>query len=257
LNSQKLFFGGIFFLCPLLLFSQLRSLNDLFPSGNTEQLAGGLSSKGYLYYGQRSENLSLLLNASDSARISKSMLGPNPGFFVEALRVVPRRNIELLNVYNALEKIRGLKGRMHYSASTKKSTMLFTNAVRLEGPDKLKSFLPDPPPFSSIPFFEKFYVRLTDAQFGHCYYEISLTAGKHGILYRINNFKTVTYGPIPVIKEKTLTALIYIEPVKEGLALYCLAGAEVSDFITKHVDVGSALTKRMDVFIEWLLDGLE
>jgi len=75
-------------------------------------------------------------------------------------------------------------------------------------------------------------------------------------MYQITNFKTLTYGPFPVVKERAMTVLIYIEPVEEGLVLYCLAGAEVSDFIAKYVDIPSALNKRMEIFIGWLLDGI-
>ena len=251
-----LLFFLIYFACPLFLFPQVRKFSELFPLISTEQRNTVYSSQGYLFYGKRTENLSLFLQTDANTRITKSSLGEKPGFFVEALRVVPRRNISLISIYNALEKIRTLKGRIYPSATSKKNIPLFTDATRIEGPRKLKAFLPDPPPAVSVPYRETFHVRLTDSRFGHCYYEITLTSGRQGILYKINNFKSVTYGPIPVMKEKTFTALLYIEPVEEGLALYCLAGAEVSDFIAKHVDIPSALNKRMDVFISWMLDGI-
>ena len=248
--------GLLFFLCPFFLSSQARPLAGLFPGASTEQRSAAFSDKGYLYYGKRAEDLTLVPQTGDNTRISKFSLGANPGVFVEALRIIPRKNISLVSIYNALERIQDLKGRMYFSHSGKKNLPLFTDATRIESPGKLKNFLPDPPPAASVPYRETFYVRLTDARFGNCFYEISLTSSAQGILYRINNFKTVTYGPISVMKEKTFTALLYIEQVEEGLAVYCLAGAEVSDFIAKYVDIGSALNKRMDVFIAWLLDGI-
>jgi len=238
-------------------FSQIRSFTETFPAARVEQKNAVLSAEGYLYYGKRSEHLTLMPHTGAPIFISKSSLGPNPGFFVEAVRVLPHKNISLLSVYNSLEKIQGLKGRIYYSDSAKRNMPIFTDAVRIEGTKKLKSFLPDPPPSAAMPAMENFYIRITDVLFGHCYYEVLLLTSRQGIMCKITNFKNVTYGPIPVMKEKTFTALIYIEPVEEGLALYCLAGAEVSDFILKHVNVSSALNKRMDVLIQWLLDGIQ
>ena len=221
-----------------------------------EQRNTAFSSRGYLYHGKRSENLTLLPNAPDNTRISKSSLGSNPGFFVEALRIIPRKNTPLLSIYNALTKIQGLKGRAYYSEHSKKEIPLFSDATRIESPDKQKVLLPDPLQSYLVPQRETFYIRLTDSRFGNCFYEITITSSSRGILYKITNFKSVTYGPIPVMRARTFTALLYIEPVTEGLAVYCLAGAEVSDFIQRFVNVGSALNKRMDVFTTWMLDGL-
>ena len=238
------------------LFSQVKPLIELFPTSSAEQRIAAFTQSGYLYYGRRMDSLTLPPSTMENTKITKSSLGPNPGFFVEALRIVPRKNIALVRIYNSLGNIQGLKGRVYYSASSKKNAPLFTDAIRIEGPEKLKSFLPDPPPAASVPYRETFYARLTDARFGNCYYEISLAGSQRGVLYKITNFRTVSFGPFPVMKARTFSALIYIEPVEEGLALYCLAGAEVSDFVAKYVDIGSALNKRLDVFIAWMLDGI-
>ncbi|GHV86366.1 hypothetical protein AGMMS50230_19740 [Spirochaetia bacterium] len=255
-------FSVVFFLVICLtipgvsLFSQSRSVTALFPRSSTEQLGEALLPKGYLYYGTRKESPTLLPETPGTIFISKASLGPNPGFFVEALRIVPRKNINPLSVYQALEKIQGLKGKTYHSVTRNRDIPLFEDAVRIEGPKKTRVFLPDPPPAQTLPPEETMYVRLTDANFGHCYYEISLKTSQEGILCKIINVKSLTFGPIPVMKEKTFTALLYIEPIQEGLAVYCLAGAEVSDFIAKYVDISSALNKRMDVFVSWLLDGI-
>ena len=238
------------------LFSQARPLMELFPASTAEQRIAAFNQNRYLYYGRRMDSLTLPPSTMENTKITKSALGPNPGFFVEALRIVPQRNVTLVRIYNSLRNIQGLKGRVYFSASSKKNVPLFTDAIRIEGPEKLKSFLPDPLPAASVPYRETFYARLTDVRFGNCYYEISLAGNQRGILYKITNFRNVNFGPFPVMKARTFTALIYIEPVEEGLALYCLTGAEVSDFIAKYVDIGSALNKRLDVFIAWMLEGI-
>lgn len=238
------------------LFSQQRHFSDLFPAISAERQKAAFSSERYLYYGNKSENLTIVPKTGERLNVSKSSLGKNPGFFVEALQVVPQKNISLLRIFNALEKIRNLKGKTYYSAASKKNTPLFSDAVRVEGPKRINSFLPDPPMAATMPLDKSMYVRVTDARFGNCYFEISFKTDNQGILYKIDNFKTLTFGPIPVVKEKAMTVLLYIEPIEEGLVLYCLAGAEVSDFITKYVDIPSALNKRMEIFIKWLLEGI-
>lgn len=239
------------------LFSQQRHFSELFPAITAEQQKAAFSSERYLYHGNRSENLTLVPKTGTTLGISKSSLGKNPGFFVEALQIVPQKNIPLLRICNALERIQNLKGKTYYSSVSKKYMPLFTDAVRLEEPGKLNSFIPDPPPLGFMPVEKTMYVRVTDVRFGHCYFEISFKSNQQGILYKITNFKALTFGPITVVKEKAMTVLLYIEPIEEGLALYCLAGAEVSDFITKYVDIPSALNKRMEVFIKWLLEGIK
>jgi hypothetical protein len=227
----------------------------MFPTIGEEQRNAAFSVRGYLYSGAM-ENITLLPETSGNIVLTKASLGKNPGFCAEALRITSSRGVSLLRIYNALEKIQGLKGRVYHSATRDRYIPLFEDAVRIEGPQKIRSFLPDPPPALVVSAQETMYVRLTDVNFGHCYYEISLKSSRQGILCTIRNFKTVTFGPIPVMREHTLTALLYLEPIEEGLAVYCLAGAEVSDFIAKHVNIPSALSKRMDVIIDWILDGI-
>jgi len=246
-----------FIIIPVLCFPQQRHFSELFPAITAEQQKAVFSSERYLYYGSRSENLTLVPKTGETLGISKSSLGKKPGFFVEALQIVPQKNVPLVRIFNALEKIQNLKGKTYYSATSKKNLPLFTDAVRLEGPGKLNSFIPDPPPSGFMPVDKTIYVRVTDIRFGNCYFEISFKNNNQGILYKITNFRALTFGPITVVKEKAMTVLLYIEPIEEGLALYCLAGAEVSDFITKYVDIPTALNKRMEVFIKWLLEGIK
>ena len=257
IKTIRQIFTVLLFVMPVFcLFSQPRRLAELYPDISEEQRSRAYSAGGYLYYGAKSENLTLIPQTGKTLPISKSSLGQKPGFFVEALRIVPRKNISLLSIFNALEKIRDLKGRTYYSAGSKKHLPLFTDAVRIEGPGKLNVFLPDPLPALAVPAIKTMYARLTDARFGNCYFDITLRSDQHGIQYRITNFKALTYGPIPVVKEWAMTVMIYIEPVEEGLVLYCLAGSEVSDFIARYVDIPSALNKRMEIFTNWMLDGI-
>jgi hypothetical protein len=62
---------------------------------------------------------------------------------------------------------------------------------------------------------------------------------------------------IPVIKEEKFTAQLYFEVIKEGILIYGLAGAEVSDLISTRIDMPSAIRKRLEVIISWVTVGLK
>jgi hypothetical protein len=52
-------------------------------------------------------------------------------------------------------------------------------------------------------------------------------------------------------------ARFYMEPLSEGVLLYSVSGADVSDFVAKQVDMPSAVTKRLRVITGWVIDGLK
>ena len=241
------------------LFAELRSFETVFPGLPAEIRTAVFSEGGYIKSSEIADFS--LIGGDDGARldprIRSAVLDTRPPFVVEALRVIPLtpNTAGLLEVYNALGKIRALKGRPYFSETRQKQIPLFEDAARLESAKK-NTPVPDPAPAAAVPLTETVYIRLKDANFGNCYYAISFTTNRQGILYRIQNFRALSFGPIPVMKARAFTALFYLEPVEEGLALYCLVGAEVSDFIGRHVDMPSSLDKRLNVLIEWLLDGL-
>jgi len=162
------------------LFPQQRHFSELFPTITAEQQNAVFYSERYLYYGNRSQNLTLMPKTGETLGISKSSLGKNPGFFVEALQIVPKKNVPLLRIFNALERIRNLKGKTYYSSTSKKNLPLFSDSVRLEGADKINLFLPDPPPAGFVPLDKSMYIRLTDIRFGNCYFEVSFKSNQQG-----------------------------------------------------------------------------
>jgi hypothetical protein len=48
-----------------------------------------------------------------------------------------------------------------------------------------------------------------------------------------------------------------MEPLAEGVLLYGVSGAEVSAFVSKQVDMPSAIAKRLRVITGWVVDGLK
>ncbi|MDR2257702.1 MAG: hypothetical protein LBE14_00980, partial [Treponema sp.] len=60
----------------------------------------------------------------------------------------------------------------------------------------------------------------------------------------------------PVIKEEKFIAQLYFEPITEGVLVYSIAGADVSDFVASKIHMPSAIAKRLAVIISWVVDGI-
>jgi hypothetical protein len=237
--------------------AQHRSLNDIFPDihGVLRDLVfrpGGLTGAYAASFG-----LQLKPAPASGIRISAAVLERNPAFFVESLTVVPYGNkpADLLTVYNALGKIRRLKGALYHSSNKNEGVPLFEDATRLESVRRL-SPIPDPPDVLVLPHSETIYLRLKDVNFGNSYYRNDIAASSRGLICTLTNFKSLTYGIIPVIKEDKFITRLYIEPLAEGLMIYGIAGVDVSNFIASQIDIPSAIKKRVEVIIGWLIEGV-
>ncbi|MDR3338324.1 MAG: hypothetical protein LBT16_14085 [Treponema sp.] len=193
-----------------------------------------------------------------SFNIPQYLSKKKPSFLVESLIVVPFTSPvpNLLAVYNSLSRIRDLKGRLYRSFTRNADVPLFENAMRLESERKLNA-IPDPPPASSLPSAETNYILLKDINFGNSYYRAELSVERPGLVYTLTNFKTLSYLFIPVIRENKFFTQFYIEPIEEGVLLYCVAGADVSDFVARKVDIPSAIEKRIRVIMDWIIDGFQ
>jgi hypothetical protein len=177
---------------------------------------------------------------------------------VESLLVIPYEGepVKLLNVYNALGKIQNLKGRLYHSATRDENIPLFEEATRLKGAGR-NSAVEDPPDASAIPPPETIYIRVKDVNFGNSYYRADISTTPEGLLYYLSNSKSLTYLFVPVIKEGNFITRMYFEPIAEGVLVYSIAGAEVSDFISSRIDISSAIRKRLVVILDWVIDGLK
>ncbi|MDR0586046.1 MAG: hypothetical protein LBG26_02280 [Treponema sp.] len=253
--NNKFILAFAFFICGFSLFGQLRSFSNIYPGLGAEQREKAFSSEGLNFSGKGSGGLNILPLTSGNPEIASRITGKNPSYIVESLRVISGKQTGLLSIYNALGKIRGLKGRLYHSFTRDKDIPLFEDATRIESPRRMNA-VNDPPPAAVVPASETFYARLKDVNFGNCYYRIALLSNNRSILCDLENFKTIYYGFFPVMKENNFTALLYVEPVAEGLLIYSVSAAEVSDFVAGKIDIPSALKKRLDVIIGWMLDGI-
>jgi hypothetical protein len=239
------------------LFAETRSLDAIFPNLSAETRSAAFSSAGYIKSSERASGFSRLDSSGLDSGISGAVLDKNPGFLVESLLVIPLKNrkISLLDVYNALENIRGLKGRLYHSHTRDEDVPLFEDATRVESARKTNP-IPDPGPASRIPDSETVYIRLKDVNFGNSYYRGDIIPDEFGLRYRLSNNKNLTYLFIPVIKEEKFVAQLYFEIVREGVLVYSIAGADVSGFVSSKIDMPSAISKRLAVIISWVADGI-
>jgi hypothetical protein len=238
--------------------AQTRSFNDIFPNVSAEQRGRIFSADGYIESDEASAGLKLRPSAASGLQIANAVQAKNPSFLVESLLVIPSggRIPDLLDAYNALGKVRNLKGRLYHSSTRSDDVPLFEDAARIESAKKT-SPIPDPPSARSVPPSETIYLRLKDASFGNSYYRADLSVNQRGLLYRLVNFKNLSYGIIPVIREEKFITNLYIEPIAEGLMIYSVSGADVSNFISSRINVTSAIRKRVEVIVDWLVDGVK
>jgi hypothetical protein len=255
---RGLLFVPFFFLTLFPLAAQ-RSFNQIFPNIPSSGREAAFSSEGY-YRSTGKIQRSALAGSGQSdidPHIIEAVLVMQPNFLVESILVVPGKTgqYSLLNVYNALGKVRGLKGRLYHSATRNEYVPLFEDVTRIESAQK-NNPIADPAPVSRIPPSETIYMRLKDVNFGNTYYRGEMTLVPRGLRYSLSNNKNMSYFFIPVIKEEKFKVQLYFEPITEGVLIYALAGADVSDFAASRVDMPSAISKRLAVIISWVAEGI-
>lgn len=263
---MRIFFSLLFILniASSALFAQTvpqptRSFAEVFPGLSSAIREEAFSSGGYFKSYSKAPFSGIIGSSSGKidSHIIATVLNKNPSFLVESILVVPCAPGEysLLDVYNALGKIRGLKGRLYHSHTRGETVPLFEDVTRIESA-KRNVPVDDPAPASRIPASQTIYMRLKDANFGNSFYRGDIVLEQRGLRYTLSNNKSLTYFLIPVIKEEKFTAQLYIEPISEGILIYGLAGADVSDFISSRIDMASAISKRLAVIIDWLAEGI-
>jgi len=253
-----LLFVPFFFLTLSSLAAQ-RSFNQIFPDVSSAVREAAFSKEGFYRSTEKIQH-SALAGSGQSAidpHIIETVILMQPNFLVESILVVPSKADEysLLDVYNALGKIGGLKGRLYHSATRNEYVPLFEDVTRIESAKK-NNPIADPAPVSRIPPSETIYMRLKDVNFGNTYYRGDMTLVPRGLRYSLSNNKNMTYFFIPVIKEEKFKVQLYFEPIAEGILIYALAGADVSDFVSSRIDMPSAISKRLAVIISWVAEGI-
>lgn len=241
----------------------LQSFGELVPFVSAAQKQEVFSATGLIITNEKSQFLELAPNLAFIGDITGPVYRIKPSFLVEALVVVPYTsaasqslNEQKLTIYNALLKVRDLKGRTYHSHSQDKYVALFEDATRIESA-KQNTAVVDPPLARSIPASESIFMRLRDNNFGNCYYRATITQKGTGLLYNLTNFEAISYYFFTVMSAEKFQLQFYFEPLVEGVLIYCVAGADVSSFVASKVDMPSAVEKRMGVILGWMIDGIK
>jgi hypothetical protein len=253
-------FCFLFFLLPFQTTAQtsLRSFDEIFTKIEESRKKEVFSPEGCIRSVNKKEELELIPAWDSCIDILTPILETRPSYLVESMLLIPyqERALGKLDAYNALQKVSGLKGRLYRSHTRNAEVPLFEEATRLESEKKTNPIV-DPPPALALPLTETVFMRLKDVNFGNSYYRGDLRASPYGITYTLTNYRNLSYLMFTVIKAGSFTAVLYMEPLAEGMLVYSIAGAEATNFIAGMVDIPSAISKRLAVFTGWIADGLE
>jgi hypothetical protein len=255
LKKTVLVFGTLLFLFPA--WGQARPFDDIFPYLDRDKKEQVFSEGGVIRSFRSGGSWEFNPSPSSGIDLQSRIMRKGPAYIVESLTVVPYsgRPLGILDAYNVLGKVRDLKGRLYHSATRNADIPLFEDATRLES-SRRTGAIPDPPAASTLPSPETVYIRLKDVNFGNSYYRADISSDSYGLLYSLTNFKSITYLFFSVMKEEKFNALMYLEPLEEGMLVYSVAGTDVSDFVASKIDISSAVGKRLAVFIDWVAGGI-
>ena len=251
--------GGFYFEAPPLIFEvphfELRSLDTIFPNLSWIDRLLALSDEGLKLSFGKDESPSIIPNPDLGINLLDPVMKKNPSHLIEALAVVPynARELDLLDIYNALGRIERLKD---YTASFNGNYYyIFTESTRIESARNRRA-VSDPPPAVTLPFSDTMYLRLREFSFGNLFIRADISISMYGITYSMTNFLDVRYFILPIMRAERFVTILYLEPVKEGVLIYCMSGFYLPGFIADRVNLTPNINRRIEVFINWITDGL-
>jgi len=234
-----------------------RSLDELFPNLTESQrqdvfITGGIRNTFF-----RHETPSYIPSSSFGIDLMGSILKKVPAQFIEALIVLPynKRQLDKLDIYNAVRKIENLKNNFVYSPSRNKLIRIFEESFYIETPNR-NNPIPNPPPVSVLPSSEILYVRVKDNAFGSAYFRGEFSTDSRGITYKLINTATIWYIFFPVMGAEKFAMTVYVEPIEEGILIYGMAGIDIPMFIAANINIAEAIDIRVKAVVSWLCENL-
>jgi hypothetical protein len=250
---------AFFFEAPEMIFEvpeyEIRSLSDIFPSFSRRQRTLAMSSDGLRRSFDRNESPSIISNQDFGIDLVGNVMKRNPSHLIEALVVVPyiKRELDLLDVYNALGRIENIKN--FHSTLNGRDYYVFSESTRIESPRNRRA-VSDPLPTDTLPFFETMYLRLNEVDIGNVFLRGEISISMYGITYNMTNFTDIRYFLIPVMRAERFITTIYLEPIKEGILIYSMSGFYLPGFIADRINLTPNVNRRIEVFVKWITDGL-
>ena len=235
---------------------ELRSFDELFPGLLNSHRRIAMSSSGLRSSYEKGGYPLLVPGQNSGIDLSSSVMEKNPSHIIEALFLIPYdgRELDLLDVYNALGRIQNIKDQT-LPARDGTSIAIFKETTRLES-DQRRRAVSDPLPALLLPFSETMFLRLTDAYIGNLYLQGDMSISRYGITYSMTNFRDISFALFPVMKAQRVSINIYVEPVKEGIIIYSMSGIYLPEFISKRINLSSNINNRITILKNWITEGL-
>jgi hypothetical protein len=214
-----------------------------------------MSSAGLRYSFEKGGSPTLIPNQDSGIDLLSSVMKRKPSHIIEALVIVPynERELDMLDAYNALGKIKNIQE--HSVSANGRDIYIFKETTRLESARNRKP-IPDPDPANLLPFSETMYLRFTDPYVGDLFLRGDVSISLYGITYNMTNFVDVRYSLFRIMKTEGFSIVIYLEPVKEGVLVYSMAGLYLPGFIASRVNLTPNINIRVMTLISWITEGL-
>jgi len=260
--AEEFFFDdedSFFFEGPGLVFEvpvfETRSFDELFPSFSARDRRTALSNNGIRHFFTRNDASRITPNPELEIDLFSGVMEKNPSHLIEALVVVPynEKEFDLLDIFYALGRIENIKD--YFVTINDYEFYPFTESTRLVS-NRNRRAAPDPLPATTLPFSETIYARLKEYSMGNLFLKIDTSVSIYGLTYKITNFTDIMYYIIPVMKAERYLTIIYLEPIKEGVLIYSVTGFYLPNFIAERVNITSSVNRRVQIFTNWIIDGL-
>jgi hypothetical protein len=248
-----------FFEAPPLIFEvpsfETRSLYNIFPYLSPAQRAGVMSSRGERHAFEKSGSPTLVPDQDSGIDLLSSVMAKKPSHIIEALVLIPynRRKLDFLDIYNALRNVKTIQD--HTITIRGNDVKVFVDTTRLESAQRRRP-VPDPPRADMLPSSDIMYLRFVDPYIGDLYLRANISVGLYGITYSLSNFRDVTYTIFRIMKAESFSAIIYVEPVREGILIYSMSGIYIPNFIASRVNLTPNMNNRISVLVKWITAGL-
>jgi hypothetical protein len=245
--------GLVFEVSPII---EPRSFDDIFPNFSRGQKVRARDETGLRYSFEKDGSPTLIPGPDSGIDLLSSVMAKKPSHIIEALIVVPygKRELDMLDIYNALGRIKNIKD--YKIITNDREIPIFTDTTRLVSAKNRKP-IPDPSPTNILPYSETMYLLFLDPYIGDLYLKGDVSISLYGITYSMTNFRDVSYSIFRVMKVERFSAIIYLEPIKEGVLIYSVSGLYLPNFIAKRINLTPNMNRRITVLLNWVIDGLK